>query len=421
MATQVVMPKLAMAMNQGKIVEWKIKEGDRVEKGQVIMVIETEKVTYDIEAPATGYFHIVTGIDETVPVNHVVAWIAASEEELKSLQAESPSPAAGDEKAGPEEKVSSTQSTTPAQRPPEGKVKISPAARKMAEDHGISWAVLTGTGPGGRIVREDIEKAIEAAKKEPASPPPVEWGGEVIDGKRVKQALPLKGMRAAIAEHMVRSLHTAAQLTTTCEIDMSELIRIRNSFLVKEEEIGVRISFTDLLVFILSRVLKEQPRMNSSLIDNRVILWEDINIGVAVAVELSEMETGLIVPVIRNTDRKSLLTISKEVKGLTKRARAMQLLPDDLGGGTFTITNFGVFGVGYSITTPVINQPEAAILGTGAVVDRVVAREGQMVIRPIMPLSLTFDHRLLDGAPIGKFFHRLQELLENPNLLLLGE
>jgi pyruvate dehydrogenase E2 component (dihydrolipoamide acetyltransferase)/2-oxoglutarate dehydrogenase E2 component (dihydrolipoamide succinyltransferase) len=415
------MPKLAMAMNQGKIVEWKIKEGDRVEKGQVIMVIETEKVTYDIEAPATGYFHIVTGIDETVPVNHVVAWIAASEEELKSLQAESPSPAAGDEKAGPEEKVPSTPSTTPAQRPLEGKVKISPAARKMAEDHGINWAVLTGSGPGGRIVREDIEKAIEAAKKEPASPPPVEWGGEVIDGKRVKQALPLKGMRAAIAEHMVRSLHTAAQLTTTCEIDMSELIRIRNSFLAKEEEIGVRISFTDLLVFILSRVLKEQPRMNSSLIDNRVILWEDINIGVAVAIELSEMETGLIVPVTRNTDRKSLLTISKEVKGLTKRARAMQLLPDDLGGGTFTITNFGVFGVGYSITTPVINQPEAAILGTGAVVDRVVAREGQMVIRPIMPLSLTFDHRLLDGAPIGKFFHRLQELLENPNLLLLGE
>ena len=291
----------------------------------------------------------------------------------------------------------------------------------MAEDHGINWAKLSGSGPGGRIVREDIEKAIEAAKREPAAAPPAEWSGEVLDGKRVKQALPLKGMRAAIAEHMIRSLQTAAQLTTTCDIDMSELIRIRNSFLAKEEAIGVRISFTDLLVFVLSRVLKEQPRMNSSLIDNRVILWEDINVGVAVAVELSEMETGLIVPVIRNTDQKSLLTISKEVKALTKRARAMQLLPDDLGGGTFTITNFGVFGVGYSITTPVINQPEAAILGTGAVVDRAVVREGQIVVRPIMPLSLTFDHRLLDGAPIGKFFNRLQELLENPNLLLLGE
>jgi pyruvate dehydrogenase E2 component (dihydrolipoamide acetyltransferase) len=417
MATKVVMPKLAMMMKQGKVVEWRVKEGERINKGQVIMVIETEKVTYDIEASVSGYFHIVTSLDETVPVDHVVAWIAETEEELKSLQAQSPAPAADEEISTAAEKTP----TISAQGPPEGRVKISPAAKKMAEDHGINWAKLSGSGPGGRIVREDIEKAIEAAESQPAVAPTAEWRGEVLDGKRVKQALLLKGMRAAIAEHMIRSLQTAAQLTTTCDIDMSELIRIRNSFLAKEEKIGVRISFTDLLVFILSRVLKEQPRMNSSLIDNRVILWEDINVGVAVAVELSEMETGLIVPVIRNTDQKSLLTISKEVKALTKRARAMQLLPDDLGGGTFTITNFGVFGVGYSITTPVINQPEAAILGTGAVVDRAVVREGQIVVRPIMPLSLTFDHRLLDGAPIGKFFNRLQELLENPNLLLLGE
>jgi pyruvate dehydrogenase E2 component (dihydrolipoamide acetyltransferase) len=417
MATKVVMPKLAMMMKNGKIVEWRVKEGEQINKGQVIMVIETEKVTYDIEASVAGYFHIVTRLDETVPVDQVVAWIAETEEELKSLQAQSPAPAADEEISAAAEKTPSVS----AQAPPEGRVKISPAAKKMAEDHGVNWAKLSGSGPGGRIVKEDIEKAIEAAKSQPTPAPSTEWGGEVIDGKRVKQALPLKGMRAAIAEHMVRSLHTAAQLTTTCEIDMSELIRIRNSFLAKEEEIGVRISFTDLLVFILSRVLKEQPRMNSSLIDNRVILWEDISLGVAVAVELSEMETGLIVPVIRNTDRKSLLTISKEVKALTKRARALQLLPDDLGGGTFTITNFGVFGVGYSITTPVINQPEAAILGTGAVVERPVVREGQIVIRPIMPLSLTFDHRLLDGAPIGKFFKRLQEVMENPNLLLLGE
>jgi pyruvate dehydrogenase E2 component (dihydrolipoamide acetyltransferase) len=415
MATKVVMPQLAMAMSQGKIVEWKIKEGGRVEKGQVIMVIETEKVTYDIEAPASGYFHIVTRLDETVPVNHVVAWIAETEEELKSLQAESPAPVA-------DEKVSVVEGKTPpasAQGPSEGRVKISPAAKKMAEDHGIQWNRLVGSGPGGRIVREDIEKAIEAAKSQPAAAPSVEWGGEMIDGKRVKQTLPLKGMRAAIAEHMIRSLRTAAQLTTTCEIDMSELIRIRESFLAKEEEIGVRISFTDLMVFILARVLKEQPMMNASLIDDRVVLWEDVNIGVAVAVELSEMETGLIVPVTRNTDQKSLVTLSKEIKGLTKRAREMKLLPDDLGGGTFTITNFGVFGVGYSITTPIINQPEAAILGTGPIDDRPVVREGQIVVRPIMPLSLTFDHRILDGAPIGKFFRRLKELLETPHLLIL--
>jgi len=421
MATQVVMPKLAMMMKQGKVVEWRAKEGERINKGQVIMVIETEKVTYDIEAPVSGYFHIMTKLDETVPVNQVVAWIAESEEELFALQKESPSPVARDEKPRAAAKVPATSGQAPPQGPSEGKVKISPLAKKIAEDHGINWSLLSGTGPGGRIVKEDIEKAIEASKREPAPAPPEEWGGEEIDGKRVKQAIPLRGMRAAIAEHMIRSLQTAAQLTTTCDIDMSELIRIRKSFLAKEEEIGVRISFTDLMVYLLARVLKEQPRMNSSLIEDRVILWEDINIGVAVAVELGEMETGLIVPVVRNADKKSLVALSKEVKALTKRARAMQLLPDDLGGGTFTVTNFGVFRVGYSITTPIINQPEAAILGTGAVEDRPVVREGQIVIRPIMPLSLTFDHRLLDGAPIGRFLGRLKELLENPHLMWLGE
>lgn len=416
MATQVVMPQLAMAMSQGKIVEWKIKEGERVEKGQVIMIIETEKVTYDIEASVSGYFHIVTKLNETIPVNHVVAWISESEEELLALQKESPSPVAREEKPR-----AAVKAPPPPQGPSEGKVKISPLAKKIAEDHGINWSLLSGTGPGGRIVREDIEKAIEAAQKGPAPAPPEEWGGEVINGKRVRQAIPLRGMREAIAEHMIRSLQTAAQLTTTCDIDMSELIRIRESFLAKEKEIGVRISFTDLIVYILARVLKEQPRMNSSLLDDRVILWEDINIGVAVAIELGEMETGLIVPVTRNTDQKSLVALSKEIKALTQRAREMKLLPDDLGGGTFTVTNFGVFGVGYSITTPIINQPEAAILGTGAIDDRPVVREGQIVIRPIMPLSLTFDHRLLDGAPIGRFLGRLKELLENPHLMLLGE
>jgi pyruvate dehydrogenase E2 component (dihydrolipoamide acetyltransferase) len=417
MAKPVVMPKLAMAMKQGKVVEWKVAEGDPVEKGQIIMVIETEKVTYDIEAADSGLLHIVAEINATIPVNDVVAWLAETDEELLELQARAPAPAetaeaasAGDAKPTPVAVVAASK----------GKVKISPAARKMAEDLGVDYTQITGSGPGGRIVKEDVEKAAAAGPTAPPATPAEQWDGEMIDGKRVKQTIPLVGIRAAIAEHMIRSLQTSAQLTTTGEIDMSEMIRIRASYLEKEQQIGVRISFTDMIVFILARVLKEQPMMNSSLIDGNVILWDSVNIGVAVAIELNELETGLIVPVVRDADKKNLVQLSHEIKALSKRARTLQLEPDDLGGSTFTLTNFGVFGSsGYSFSTPVINQPEAAILGTSSITDMAVVRNKEIVIRPIMPLSLTFDHRQLDGAPVGKFLFRFRELMENPHLMFL--
>ena len=422
MALPIVMPKLAMAMKQGKVVEWKAAEGEKVEKGRVIMVIETEKVTYEIEAPGSGFFHQAVELKVTVPVNQIVAYLAETEGELAELQARQPG-------AATQAASKSAAASGPADKAgagiggpvPEGKVRISPAAKKIAQEAGLDYSRLTGTGPDGRIVKEDILRAIEAAKEAAAAPPEAaaEETGEIIDGKRVLQAFPLQGMRAAIVEHMVRSLQTAAQLTTTCDVDMSELLRIRRSFLDRESEIGVRISITDLMVFILARVLLEQPVMNASLIEDQVVLWKDINIGVAVAVELNALETGLIVPVVRNADRKPLKDLSQEIKGLTQRGRTMKLQPGDLGGGTFTLTNFGVFGVGYSITTPIINQPEAAILGTGSIDDKAVVREGQIVIRPVMPLSLTFDHRILDGAPIGKFVFRLRELMENPHLMFI--
>lgn len=424
MATKVVMPHLSMAMTSGKVVEWKVEEGAQIQKGQVIFTIETEKVSYDIEASATGFLHQSAQLNESVPVDDVVAWIAESEEELLALQKESPAPAVQYEKSGAAKKDASPAIETPAQSRTSGKARISPAAKKMAEDRGVNWSLLSGTGPGGRIIKEDIEKAIEDARKGPAaagaSTPGEAWSNEVINGKRVKESIPLKGMRAAIADHMMKSLQNTAQLTAIGEIDMTEMIRIRNLFLAKEAEIGFRISFTDIMVYILARALKENPRMNASQIGDRVILWEDINIGVAVSVQLSESETGLIVPVLRNADKKSLVGISKDIKALTQRARAMQLLPEDMGGGTFTLTNFGVFGGGYVVTTPIINYPEAAILGTGAVVDRPVVKDGQVVVRSVMPVSLTFDHRLLDGAPLGGFALRVKELMENPQLILLG-
>lgn len=277
----------------------------------------------------------------------------------------------------------------------------------MAEEHMIDIATISGTGPDGRIVREDIEKAIAA--KLPQKAPESATIGE----KRVKYAVPLKGIRAAIAEHMHRSLAESAQLTAMGEIDMTELRRLRKDFVAREHIIGTRITYTDMLVFVIAKVLKEKPIVNSSIIGNEIKVWDDINIGVAVA-----LTEGLIVPVIRNADGKSLSEISKITKTLAEKARTGKLLPDDVSGGTFTITNLGAAGAGWRFETAIINQPESAILGTGGITDRAAARDGQIVIRPIMTYSFTYDHRVIDGVNAVQFMTRVIELLENPGLLM---
>lgn len=410
MAAYIAIPKLGMTMTEATIVGWKVSEGEWVEEHQAVMEIETEKIKCDVEATTSGFVHILVDKGNKVPVGRVVGLLAKSKEELEALQKEPPKeiyttvvePAGAPAvEAGPLPAVNAEE---------RARIRISPVARKMAEEHMIDITKVAGTGPGGRIVREDIEKAIEAKKKAP----PV----EVYAGKRIKTSIPLKGMRAAIAEHMHRSLSVAAQLTSMGEIDMTEVIKLRNALVEQEEAIGARITYTDIFVFAIAKALKDNPIINSSLIDNEIKIWEDINIGVAVALE-GGIEGGLIVPVVRNADQKSLLEINREVRSLVEKARTGKLMPDDVSGGTFTLTNLGVFGGGWGFGTPIINQPQSAILGTGAITDRPVVRQGQIVIRPIMTFSFTFDHRVIDGAPAGKFMGRVTQLLENPSLLLL--
>ena len=411
MAAYIAIPKLGMSMTEATLVEWKVKEGDRVETGDVVLEIETEKTKWEVEASAPGYVHILVEEDAKAPVGRVVGLIAETSEELEALQKEPAreifTTVAEVTEEAPVEAVPSAQV-----RAEEGeRIRISPVARKMAEEHMIDITKVTGTGPGGRIVREDIEKAIEAKKGE--APP-----AEVYEGKRVEATIPLKGMRRAIAEHMHRSLSVAAQLTSMGEIDMTEMIKLRNALLEQEEVMGARITYTDIFVFAIAKALKDNPIINSSLIGNEIKIWKDINIGVAVALE-EGVESGLIVPVVRNADQKSLTEINQEIRSLVEKARAGKLMPDDVSGGTFTLTNLGAFGGGWGFGTPIINQPQSAILGTGAIIDRPVVREGQIVIRPIMTYSFTFDHRVIDGAPAGKFMARVTQLLESPNLILL--
>jgi len=298
MAAYIAIPKLGMSMTEATLVEWKVKEGDRVEKGDIVLVIETAKTKWEVEASASGFVHILVGEDATAAVGRVVGLIAETREELEALRRE------------PAREIFTTVAE-PVEAPPvaaappaavrveeERRLRISPVARKMAEEHMIDITTIAGTGPEGRIVREDIERAIEEKKKVP----PVEF----YEGKRIKTTIALKGMRRAIAEHMHRSLAVSAQLTAMGEIDMTEVIRLRNALLEQEAVLDARITYTDIFVLAIAKALSDNPIINSSLIENEIKIWEDINIGVAVALE-EGVEGGLIVPVVRNADQKSLL------------------------------------------------------------------------------------------------------------------
>ncbi len=412
MAAYIAIPKLGMSMTEATVNVWKVQEGDRVEEGDIVLEIETDKTEWEVESTASGFVHRLVEEDVTVPVGRVVGLIAGTEEELAALQKEpareihttAPEPV----EAPPAPAAASSPAQDRAERP-EG-IRISPVARKMAEEHRLDLTTIRGTGPDGRIVREDIEKSLEARERETAS-------AEAFQGNKAKATVPLKGMRRAIAEHMQRSLSVTAQLSYMGEIDMTEVIKLRSALLEQEGNGGVRITYTDILVAAIAKVLKGNPIINSSVVGNEIKVWEDINIGVAVALE-DGLEGGLIVPVVRNADQKSVRDIGLEVGSLVEKARAGKLMPDDVSGGTFTLTNLGAVGGGYLFATPIVNQPQSAILGTAAISDRPVVRDGQVVVRPVMTYSFTFDHRAIDGAPAARFVDDLAQLLENPDPLL---
>jgi pyruvate/2-oxoglutarate dehydrogenase complex dihydrolipoamide acyltransferase (E2) component len=286
-------------------------------------------------------------------------------------------------------------------------VRITPVARKIAEEHSLDITQMKGTGPGGRISKRDVESAIEAKKTQ-------ETPSTVYHGRKIGSIEPLESMRKTIAEHMYRSLSSSAQMTVMGELDMTEIVRLRENLLKQEDVIGVRITYVDIMVFIIAKTLKTFPSINCSLMENEIMMWEDINVGVAFALG----EEGLIVPVVKNADGKSLSDISQEVKKLGRKAQTRDLLPDEVTGGTFTLTTVGRQSES-RFQTPILNEPEAAILAVGAIEERAVVRDGQIVIRPMMPYSFTFDHRVINGFGAEKFMGKIRGFVENPDLLLI--
>ncbi len=414
MAVQIVAPKLGMSMSDVMMVEWKVKEGEKVEKGTVVLVIETEKTEWNVEAGASGFLHILVEEGAKAKIGQVVGLIAETKEEFEKLQKETPPQALAAEVKGlpPAEAVGGKPEAAGVAAGEGERIRISPIARKMAEEQMIDITRIKGTGPDGRIVKEDIEKALETQRKGAVSPE--EGTRALYQGRKVKQTIPIKGMRRVIAERMVGSLSNSAQLSFLGEFDATELIQFRKALLNREKAIGVSVTYTEILVYAIARALKDHPDINVSLIENEIKVWEDINIGVAVALG----KEGLLVPVVKQADKKSLIEISQEIKSLVEKAREGKILPDEVTGGTFTLTSIGAVGVSY-YQTPVINQPESAILGTGPIRDKPVVKNGQIVIASMMPYSLTIDHRVINGFGAEQFLASLKELVETPGLLLL--
>ena len=410
MLQEVKVPKRGMTNTPILVAGWEAKEGERVKQGSEIVTLEAEKITHTIEAEISGYLHVVVKEGQEVPIGTVIGMIAETMEEYKKIKDYVDK--AGVELTAKKEKNRGTELTNVNTNVPSfsvniERIKISPVARRIAKEHGITIESISGTGPGGTIIREDIEKFInDKGKQQDIS--------DLFYGRNVKETRPLNKMRKKIAEHMVRSLSIAAQVTLMGEFDLTEMKKVRQVLLAQEKVLGSRITYTDLFLYLVAKQLRNHPIINSSIIGDEIKLWDNINIGVA-----TSLENGLIVPVIKDADQKSLAELSKELKDLAKRAREEKLQPDDVAGGTFTITNLGAFGgTGYRFETVIINQPESAILGTGGISDRVVVRDNKIVIRPILTYYFTYDHRVIDGLNAAKFMGDVQKAFEQPGLFL---
>ena len=414
MATPLPMPKLGLTMEEGTILKWRKGEGEAVEKGEIILDIQTDKVEYEVESPGGGLIlKTLAGEGAVVPCGTDIAVIGEAGEDISGFEGE---PDKAPEKAEPT--VADAPATpppapapapapaapVPAQTAPAGRVFASPAARRVARELGIDYRVLTGSGPGGRIVQADVRAA--AASGLPAAPAAAASGPAAV-----ASSTPLAGMRKIIADRMLASWSQVPRITMQAEVDLTNLLAVREaSRQAWENDLGVRVSINDLILFYTARAVRRCPAVNVRLAENALEQMRDVNIGVAVAVD-----QGLMVPVIRGADQKSIDAISRESRALAEAARAGALGLDALAGGTFTISNLGAYGVDHF--SAIINHPESAILSVGAARERAVVRNGEVVARTTAYVGINADHRLVDGAPAAEFLATLKDMLEHPKVM----
>ncbi len=425
------MPRLSDSMEEGTILKWLKADGESVARGEPLAEIETDKATLTYESDAAGVLTIVAPAGETLPIGSVIARLdsgnGASAPPAQAPQAEESAtqaaPAEPDAPAPQSVAPPPQAPATPAPAARGGRVKASPVAKRLAREHGVDLHLVTGTGPGGRIVKDDVElaatspppaaPAVAAPEPEPAAtpppPPPPATVSETGTAKGDVTVHELTRIQGLIARRMAESRATIPSFELRMEIDMEAAVALRAELkaLGGDGAAGAAPSYNDMVVKACALALREFPRANGSYRDARFELYSAINVGVAVAAD-----DALVVPTVFDADTKSLREIARETRALAERVRAGAITPPELSGGTFTVSNLGMYGV--TDFTAVINPPQAAILAVGALAPRAVVRDGQLVARHTMNVTLACDHRILYGAQAAEFLARVRELLERP-------
>ena len=435
MATKVIMPKLSPTMEEGQISRWLKKEGDKVSTGEPLAEIDTDKATMEMQALANGVLRkIIINEGQSAPLGQLIAVIGAPEEDISSLLSEAQAPAAPPAKEPAPKPPAPAPAQPPAPQaqaaaasaapaangrqaqaaPVSGRMVVSPLAARMAAESGLDLRSVQGSGPGGRIIKKDVEAALSQPKAAPAPqryPRPVEPGQPAAMGvPSAYRDEPATQIRQTIAKRLVTSLGPVPHFFLTTEIEMDRAAEMRKGINALDPDL--KISINDIIVKVTAAALMQHPQVNASFQEKFVRYYEHADIGVAVAIE-----DGLITPVVRAADQKSLSQIAAEVRELAERARSKKLKPEEYTGATFSISNLGMFGI--DEFTAVINPPEGAILAIGAMTPKPVVRDNEIVIRQIMRVTMSCDHRVIDGATGAKFLQTFKKILENPLYLVV--
>lgn len=407
MASEFLMPQLGLTMTEGTVNQWFKAVGETVAIGDLLVEVETDKITNQLESTFEGVLLEILVSEGTVaPVQAALAVIGQPGEKVERA-----SQVTAATEVAPQAMASAILAAAQTTMKTGERVKASPLAKKIARDHEVDLALVTGTGPNGRVIQRDVLGFIERNQDKTAVvvPSAPALTKVVAPAAKVKEGgVPIAGIRKAISERMSQSWHTAPHVNMTMEVDMTGANELRRKLV---EVAGMKYSFTEIITKCVAQALSEFKSVNVSLIDGYIYQHETVNVGMAVA-----LDNGLIVPVIKNANQKNMGVLREDIRALATKAREGNLLPDEITGGNFTISNLGMYDVDQF--TQIINPPESAILGVCRTADRAVVRDGEIVIRPIMNLCLTYDHRVIDGAVAAQFLGRVRQLLEQPLLLL---